>query len=248
MSKKKTQKKTIKSKTTIAEIHNSRTGGQIALSGFSYQMLYSCYLILTKIDTLTQFHFEGIEDIDAIQFKNEVQNTVHIQLKYSSVRQDASFLKPVLKNMLEVYLIDKNRKFKLVYDFPVAKGNMSKLFADTLDASSQLYWESIIREIQKDNNNWDWKNFEFLNFINAISFENSKRNTLERTIENSLIEKYGIITDNIALFVNGIKTCCWNKMSNRELINKSQLDNLIQNIKDDIMKGIQNPAHNWIKR
>lgn len=248
MSKKKTQKKTIKSKTTIAEIHNSRTGGQIALSGFSYQMLYSCYLILTKIDTLTQFHFEGIEDIDAIHFKNEVQNTVHIQLKYSSVRQDASFLKPVLKNMLEVYLIDKNRKFKLVYDFPVAKGNMSKLFADTLDASSQLYWESIIREIQKDNNNWDWKNFEFLNFINAISFENSKRNTLERTIENSLIEKYGIITDNIALFVNGIKTCCWNKMSNRELINKSQLDNLIQNIKDDIMKGIQNPAHNWIKR
>ncbi len=240
--------KTILYKTSINEVHNARTGGQIALSGFSYQMLYSCYLILSCIDSQTQIYLEGIEDIDKISFENEIQNTMHIQLKYSSCKQDASFLKPVLKNMLEVYLLDKNRKFKLVYDFPVSKGNMSKLFTSLLDDKSRVYWKNIIGEIQQENNHWNWNDFEILNFINSITFENVKRNTLEFEIENALIDKYDIITDNISLFVNGIKIYCWNNMSSRKLVDKSQIDQLIQNIKDDIAKGTQNPAHNWIKR
>lgn len=31
------------SKSNIKELQESRTGGQIALKGFSYQFLYSCY-------------------------------------------------------------------------------------------------------------------------------------------------------------------------------------------------------------
>ena len=34
-------------KTPIAELTDARDGGQIALKGYSYQMLYSCYLILS---------------------------------------------------------------------------------------------------------------------------------------------------------------------------------------------------------
>lgn len=246
MSSKNTKKKL--KKKTVEEIRDIRTGGQIALSGFSYQMLYSCYLILNEIDALTQFHLEGIEDIDSICLENGTQTVEHIQIKYSSKSQDASFLKPVLKNMLEVYLANKNRKFKLVYDFKLAKGNMSKLFSGALDISSQSYWERIVGEIQNENSDWDWENFEFIVFINNISFENIKRDTLQFSIEKILIDKYDIITDNVVLFVNGIKVCCWDNMSNRELVYNWQIDTIIQNIKDDIAKGIQNPAHHWIKR
>lgn len=50
----------------------------------------------------------------------------------------------VLKNFLEAYLLDQNRFFKLVYDFPVAKGNLSKIFASDLDEKSRIYWAGVI--------------------------------------------------------------------------------------------------------
>ena len=54
-------------KSTIQELQVSRTGGQIALTGFTYQFLYSCYLILSEIDENTVFYLEGTEDIDKIR-------------------------------------------------------------------------------------------------------------------------------------------------------------------------------------
>ncbi|MEG2256145.1 MAG: hypothetical protein RSB50_08360 [Cetobacterium sp.] len=63
-----------------------------------------------------------------------------------------------------------------------------------------------------------------------------------------LIDKYQIITDNIKLFINGLKICCLEKMTNRECINKKELNILIQDIKDDIAKGEYNPAHSWLKK
>ena len=125
-------KKTVKNRNsnlTVKELQESRTGGQIALKGFSYQFLYSCYLILSTIDEDIFFWLEGIEDIDKIS----INNNTHIQLKYSTQKQDASFLKDILKNYLEVYLLDKkNRDFKLVYDFDVAKGNLNLIWIQNL--------------------------------------------------------------------------------------------------------------------
>lgn len=123
------------SKSTIQEVQVSRTGGQIALTGFTYQFLYSCYLILSEIDENTVFYLEGIEDIDKIRLIGSDECNTHIQLKYSTQKQDASFLKDVLKNYLEVYLIDKKRNFNLIYDFQVAKGNLGKLFDSSLDVT-----------------------------------------------------------------------------------------------------------------
>ena len=54
----------------ISELKESRDGGQIALSGYSYQFLYSCYLILFSSSENTIFNLEGIEDIDKIEVKN----------------------------------------------------------------------------------------------------------------------------------------------------------------------------------
>ena len=41
--------------------------------------------------------------------------------------------------------------------------------------------------------------------------------------------------------------CCLKKMESREGIDKQELDVVIENIKNDISKGIHNPAHSWIK-
>ncbi|MGE6664468.1 hypothetical protein [Paenibacillus xylanexedens] len=235
-------------KTSIEDLETSRTGGQIALSGFSYQFLYSCCLILSESNENTTFHLEGIEDIDHYKCEVSYINSTHIQLKYSKLKQDASFLKDVLKNFLEAYLFDANHSFKLVYDFTIAKGNLSKLFENKLDETSTRYWKGIVKSIEVENPQWNWNDFSFDNFIKKLSFEKQIKDNLSKKIEQLLIEKYEISTDNIALFANGIKICCLEKMESRENINKQQLDALIQGIKDDINKGSNNPAHSWIRK
>lgn len=250
MAKKKKQQKTKKppvAKVNIQELHDSRDGGQIALRGYSYQFLYSCDLILSS-STDTIFALEGIEDIDTIKCSDGNKTITHIQLKYSTQRQDASFMDSVLKNYLEAYLIDKNRYFKLVYDFSVATGNLSKLLSGTLDKNSKEFWKTKIDNIKKDTSSWNWSNFDFEDFIQRLSFENVKKDSLEKSIESSLIKIFEINTDNISLFANGIKLLCFDKMASRGEISHQDITQCIEEIKFDISKGPQNPAHAWIQR
>lgn len=233
---------------SIEKLEQCRTGGQIALTGFSYQHLYSCYMVLSELNDTTNIRFEGIEDIDYYKCKLTDKNKMHIQLKYSTRKQDASFLKDTLKNFLEVYLIDSSRDFKLVYDFEVAQGNLSKLFSNNLDKSSILYWKKIIQDIEKENEDWNWGGFSFHRFVKKLRFQRQSKSDLSEKIEQLLIRKYDISTGNYVLFVNGIKVYCLEKMEYRQTINKIELDTIIQNIKDDISKGPHNPAHNWIKK
>ena len=250
MAKKKKQQKTKNppvAKVNIQELHDSRDGGQIALMGYSYQFLYSCDLILSS-STDTIFALEGIEDIDTIKCSDGNKTITHIQLKYSTQRQDASFMDSVLKNYLEAYLIDKNRYFKLVYDFSVAAGNLSKLLSGTLDKNSKEFWKTKIDNIKKDTSSWDWINFDFEDFIQRLSFENVKKDSLEKSIESLLIKIFEISTDNISLFANGIKLLCFDKMASRGEISHQDITQCIEEIKFDISKGPQNPAHAWIQR
>lgn len=224
MGKKKKQKKrerNTKDKCKIQELQESRDGGQIALRGYSYQFLYSCNLILSS-DTNTVFTLEGIEDIDVIESVDDCREITHIQLKYSTQRQDASFMDSVLKNYLEAYLIDKNRYFKLVYDFQVAAGNLSKLFSGNIDKKSRQFWESKIDNIKKETISWNWNDFNFDDFIQRLSFENVKKESIEKSIENLLIKNFKIETDNISLFANGIKVLCFDKMVNRAEVTKCE--------------------------
>ena len=246
--KKKKSTKKLAPKESIQELSNSRNGGQVALRGYSYQFLYSCYLMLSLSNEDISFQLEGIEDIDCIKQKKDSDEVVHIQLKYSVNRQDASFLSSVLKNFLEAYLIDHNRKFKLVYDFPVAKGNLSRLFESNLNPDSRNYWIGVISNIQKNNPAWNWSAYDFDKFISNLSFEKVEKSTLATEIENMLIRKYDITTDNIPLFANSIKVLCLQKMEQRACVTKAELDFQIQSVKFDISKGSQNPAHSWIRK
>lgn len=233
---------------SISELGKSRTGGQIALSGFTYQFLYSCYLILSDLDEDTIFTLEGLEDIDCFKCDVKSDRITHIQVKYSTKRQDASFLMDVLKNYLEAHLLDSTHEFKLVYDFDIAKGNLSKLVNNKLDDGSKKYWHGIIEKIKDNNPQWSWSGFSRDVFLSRITFEKQAKADLSLEIEKLLIEKYDITTSNIKLYANGIKVCCLNKMERRESIDKKDLNATIQDISDDIAKGFQNPAHGWINR
>lgn len=243
--KKKTKAKPVYN--TLDELKQSRTGGQVALSGFTYQFVYSCYLLLSEADNNTMFTFEGLEDIDHYECDMKSERKTHIQLKHSESKKNASFLKDVFKNYLEVYLFDKSRDFKLVYDFDIATGNFSKLRDGNLDKESKEYWEEVINKIKQENSQWNWEGFSCDDFLGKTSFEKRAKDDLASEIEKLLIEKYDITTDNIKLYANGIKICCLQKMEKREDIGKKDLDIIIQDIKDDISKGDHNPAHNWIK-
>ena len=217
------------------------------MKGYSYQFLYSCNLILSA-DANTTFTLEGIEDIDSVKYSDDSKIITHIQLKYSTQRQDASFMDSVLKNYLEAYLIDKNRYFKLVYDFSVATGNLSKLFLGNLDKNSKEFWKTKINAIKKETLLWNWNDFDFEDFIKRLSFENVKKDFLEKSIEDLLIKNFEINTDSISLFANSIKLLCFDKMENRGEISYREITQCIENVKFDISKGPQNPAHAWIQR
>lgn len=244
--KKKNKKAAVKH--SIQELFDARDGGQIALRGYSYQFLYSCYLALSVADDNTSLCLEGVEDIDRITLRPQEKAVSHIQLKFSKDRQDASFMKPILKNFLEAYLLDSNRDFKLVYDFPVATGNLSKLIEGKLDDNSISYWNQIVDELRVENSLWNWDGFNSKLFFSLLSFERIEKCSLEQEIEKLLIDKYDITTDNIKLFANSIKILCFEKMQNRACIDKAEMDLCIQSVKNDISKGPQNPAHSWIRR
>lgn len=247
----KKQKKIQKTKHSIEEIEANRTGGQIALIGYEYQVLYSCYLLLKfLINKDRKIKLEGIEDIDYFEISDTVK-TEHIQLKYSKDKQDASFLKSVLKNYLEVYVLDKtneDRYFTLIYDFDVAKGNLSKLINGNMDQKAKKYWTNIIDETKGENNGWDWSKFDFNHFLKHLKFNNIKKTKLILEIEKMMIDRYQINTGNESLYVNGLFCLCFEKMRERECIDFLELTKRIQLIKDDIDKGVKNPAHKWIEK
>lgn len=245
--KQKTNKEKPVAKVNLQELQESRNGGQVALRGYSYQFLYSCNLILSS-DTDTVFTLEGIEDIDAIKYIDGSKTITHIQVKYSTQRQGASFMDSVLKNYLEAYLIDKNRYFKLVYDFSVADGNLRKLFSGNLDKNSKEFWKNKIDNIKIKTALWNWSDFNFEDFIQRLSFKNVRKDSLEKSIEDLLIKSFGIETDNISLFANGIKLLCFDKMESRAEVMRSEITQCIDKIKFDVSKGPQNPAHAWIQR
>ena len=241
------KKKPISPKKSIQSLQESRDGGQIALRGYTYQFLYACYLMLTNQNENTLFQLEGIEDVDRIEKQDSGQIT-HIQLKYSVNRQNASFLADVLQNFLEAYLLDKDRYFKMVYDFPVANGNLKKILEGKLDEASLKYWKEVIEKIKESQTSWDWSQYNFEDFLSRLSFENLKKEIFEDEIEKALIQYHDISTDNLKLYVNSIKILCLKKMENRDLITRKELVSCVEAVKMDISKGAQNPAHSWIRK
>lgn len=256
MAKSKKKKKNMASKTiyNLTTVENSRDGGAIALTGFDYQCLYSCYTLLKFLrDETALISLEGLEDIDTYVLE-ENKRIQHIQVKYSENRQDASYFKSILKNYLEVYLHDissNSRVFVLIYDFDIADGNFKKLVNrkddEKLDNTATEYWINIIKQIQESTPDWNWEGYCFGDFLRCLKFERVNRDSIKASIEPMLIERYDISTGNEILYSRSLFYLCFSKMKNRESISKSELDKYILEVRDDINRGAVNPAVHWIK-
>lgn len=231
---------------TIEELEKSRIGGQQALIGYTYQQLYSAYLLLTELSENIFIKFEGIEDIDIY---SSIENSrEYIQVKYSSSEKNASFFDGILKNFLEVYLIDKDSKFTLVYDLIISDGNLKHLITNNHTVKSVRFWQNKINEIKTLHTNWNWNNFIFDDFFKSISYKNITRQNLEHLLCLKLIEKECLTVSNESLYLNALKEYCLECMQKRTNITKLDLDNLLLSVKDDISKGAINPSAYNFKR
>ncbi|MGG3119193.1 hypothetical protein ABEP18_01180 [Priestia megaterium] len=242
-----------KKRKSLIELEISRTGGQIALMGYDYQLTYSCYKVLEFLDTDNKtVKLEGIEDIDMFTSTVDDGEVIeHTQLKHSKDKQDASFFDSILVNFLEVYMTDKkntNRYFKLVYDMEIAKGNLSKLINNTLDENSIIFWKDKIEKIRTDNLHWDWSEFNFKEFYKQLKFEKLTKKQLESKIHHIIVRRFDINTGNEDLFINSLFYWIFNIAKDRNTVNLNHLKQIIQNTKDFISKGDQNPAVSWFQK
>lgn len=106
----------------------------------------------------------------------------------------------------------------------------------------------MISKIQKEQNLWNWSAYDYDQFLSRLSFERVEKASLAMQIEDVLIKAYDITTNNISLYANSIKILCFEKMEQKAFISKKELDACIENVKNDISKGFQNPAHSWIRK
>ncbi|QOY35299.1 hypothetical protein AWH56_021820 [Anaerobacillus isosaccharinicus] len=248
-----TKKKQNKKRRTGAEIERARTGGQIALMGYDYQLVYSCYIALEFLDDENKsLKLEGIEDVDTFSSMLDDHMIVeHVQLKHSKEKQDASFFDSILSNFLEVYLTDKqntNKYFRLVYDMEIAKGNLSMLIAYKLDKTVIQFWTNKIDKIKEENPQWDWTDFNFQVFSKQLKFEKVTQNELEQKISCLMIDKYEISTGNEQLFINSLFYSIFQAAKNRRKITHPMLREIVQSVKDDVARGFQNPAFHWFEK
>ena len=253
MAKKKNNKKKPKINKNISEIETSRTGGSIALTGFNYQLLFSCHMILQNLSETNNFiKLEGIEDIDLFKSKLELsEKTYHIQLKSSINKQDASYFYPILTNFLEVYLADdirENKYYKLVYDFNVSIGNLSKLIDNKMDSSSTKYWKNKIDDIKKENNHWNWKKFNYIDFLEHLCFEKIVKEEIEQKIYEKIITQFTVNTGNEELYINSLFFNVLQFAINGKTLSHLDLKKIISEVQDNISKGDINPSYKWISK
>lgn len=213
----------------INALFENRFGGSIAIRGFEFQFLYSCYTILlelTEDDLSKKVGLERLEDLDIIH-KNE-----YVQLKTSSNNIDANFFikNNILKNFLVLYQIDKNSNFRLVHNSVITKGLLKDLEHKNIDKKALEHWTQKINEI--DNN----LNIDIKDFLNRISFEKITEEDLYFKSKKLLLEKFNLNLGSEEQFLFSLlhHILIWSK--ERKEIDYIDLLNVIQSVKDSFSK------------
>ncbi|RLA84503.1 MAG: hypothetical protein DRG78_01225 [Epsilonproteobacteria bacterium] len=223
-------KKTKKSLNSLAQ---TRTGGEINIKGLNFQFLYACYTILDEHSIENkeyEIHLEGVEDLD-IRHKNEF-----VQLKSSINQIDAHFFwsKNVLKNFLEVSLIDEDSKFKFVHNSNISNGNLKAIEKGNLTTAVLKYWEDKIKN----------PNINTKDFLEKISFEKYDEKILLKNCKRLLIEKFKLNNNTEEQFLLSLRhhIFIWSKDSKKVTFN--DVNNVVQMVKDSFSKTPTNEAIN----
>jgi hypothetical protein len=210
-------------------LFDKHLGGSIAIRGFEFQFLYSCYSILTELteeDLTKKIGLERLEDLDIIH-KNE-----YVQLKTSLNDLDASFFikTNILKNFLDLYQYDKSANFKLVHNSNISDGNLKKLQNKSIDNKTLEHWTKKINELDRSIN------IDIKDFLSRISFEKTTEKELYIKSKKLILEKFNLTIglEDTFLFSLLHHILIWSK--ERKEVTYTDVLKVIQLIKDSASK------------
>ncbi|PBQ34573.1 hypothetical protein CNR22_23270 [Sphingobacteriaceae bacterium] len=229
--------------TGLEVLVNRRTGGANNIRGVEFQLLYSCFLILTMLDKEShQIRLEGIEDID---FLGEIDTTEYVQLKTSKniIGASAFWEMKVLQNFLEAYKIDPAAKFKLVHNSAFTEGKLRGLFNRNYSNETLEYWKNRFKE-----NGFDVLGIDFPAFIAAITIEKTNEIDLLNNCLKLLAKKYCLNVGTEKQYFNALFNSVFQWSKNRSTISKKNVDELIVLTTESFSKAPVNPAiqNSWL--
>lgn len=214
---------------------SKRTGGANNIKGIGFQLLYSCYIILSKLKENETIRLEGIEDIDCY---THVNTTEYIQLKSTknNISRSGLWNMHVLQNFLEVYKLDSAATFKVVHNstfLPEIVTEINKLKAH----DSVSYWH---KKFNKDG--IDLSSINFSNFLSSISFEKVNENHLREQCGKLLIEKFNLNAGTEHQYFNALFSNVFTWSKERAEISEQDIKKLMLEVQESFSKHPQNLA------
>lgn len=231
----------------LDSILQKRKGGSINFKGIHYQIIYAGYLILQNLQNGVldkSIRLEGIEDIDLLTAKIISEGNEYIQLKSSVNRMDASnfWELGVLQNFIDVYRVDPNCKFRLVYNMKIANGNLSTLINRNKKENINSFWISKFAQLGVQ--------LDFQDFLDKVSFEYQSSSELYEKMTNLLFKNWNVNKGSESQFLRSLfyKILVWSE--HRATISSTDISILFQEIRDSFSKAPINEAikNNWIDK
>jgi len=227
---------------TIDHLMKKRVGGSQNIKGMGFQLIYACYLILSKLSDKEKMQLDGLEDID---FINVISDNEYIQLKSSkNILNAGDFWElNVLQNFLEVYKINPQSKFRLVHNTTFSKGKLEEVSKKTVSLETLKFWEKKFI-----NSGIDISNVIIKNFLNSIEFECVQELQLINQCLKLLLDKFKVNIGTEKQYFNALFNCVFNWSKNRSTIQIGDIHELIQLVTDSFSKFPQDLAlqNNWI--
>ena len=161
----------------------SRDGGSIAIRGFNFQYLYSCYILLTELSQdlpENKVRLEGVNDIDILHTNEYVQ----VKTSKNSIDSSKFWKMSILLNNLEVYAQNPNAKFKFVHNSVIAKGNVKGFESKKYSAEFIEYWQD------KLGSYYEYCDVDLKIFFQKITFEKTDKISLIAKCKKILLEKF----------------------------------------------------------
>lgn len=242
---------------TLLPIAEKRTGGQIALDGFFFQIQYSLWLLLNILhqQKVESIRLEGIEDLDVFEYSaqgNIQQKLYQVKRSKNSMSPSQFWDKGILQNFLEVYVKKKDVEFFVVHDMELKGDFLREVIDGNVSQKAIDYWLKSIEKYQKTDKKekikgWDNKNIT--HFLNSISFQEVSTQQIEQETINSLVNSFGMNSGNVELFYKGLlqQVLMWS--IDRTVVSFSMLQSVIKEIQSGVEKGSVNQAvqEGWIK-
>ncbi len=229
---------------------NKQKGGTYAIRGFVYQTNYIVWKVLNEFsksqnDNLV-FRPEGVEDLDLYCRISEVTTNEFTQVKCLNDSLNADqFTTDILPNLLKVYCIAPESRFKVISNQHITGGVLGKL-KEAVNGKKALqprtfeHWSTKIRTIE--NNITDE---EIKDFLSKIEFERRQESDLISDSLKLLIEHFDVVQGNEQQFHNALFRAVLEWSMHKHEVRKLDFIEVIQSTKDERLEN-QALRNGWI--